>query len=249
MTPLIRPASDAVTCTPAIDAIASARRLVSFSGAGLSAPSGVATFRDTAQGHWAKHDPMDLASPVGFARDPELVMTWYAMRRREMAAATPNAGHRALAAHPTMVHITQNTDDLLERAGATNVLHLHGTINAERCHGRCGWRSPIDLADPPGVQSCPGCGHHPSRPDVVWFGESLPQDIWTAAVDAIEQSDVLVVVGTSAVVHPAAGLIALARDHGASVIVVNTDASAADGLADHVLTGSADTLLPTLFPH
>ena len=226
--------------------LAQALHPVSFSGAGLSAPSGVATFRDSDDGLWSKHDPMHLASPQGFEADGELVMRWYAMRRRQMAAANPNAAHVALARHPSMVHITQNTDDLLERAGADQVLHLHGHIGAERCHGRCGWREPIDLAHPPQLRLCPGCGGHRARPDVVWFGEPLPDDVWAAAVAAVERCDALLVVGTSAVVHPAAGLIQLARSRGAWICVVNVDASAADAMADTLLVGSAEQVVPEL---
>jgi NAD-dependent deacetylase len=226
--------------------LAQAQRPVSFTGAGLSAPSGVSTFRDPGDGWWSKHDPMVLASPQGFEADGDLVMRWYAMRRRQMAEAMPNAAHVALANHPSMVHITQNTDDLLERAGADAVLHLHGHIAAERCHGRCGWREPIDLSHPPGLRPCPGCGRHRARPDVVWFSEPLPNDVWGAAVNAIEQCDALLVVGTSAVVHPAAGLIQLAHSRGAWICVVNVDASGADALADAVLVGSAELVVPEL---
>ncbi|MCH2136684.1 MAG: NAD-dependent deacetylase [Phycisphaerales bacterium] len=221
-------------------------RGVSFSGAGLSAPSGVATFRDKMEGHWAKHDPMQLASPQGFARDPQLVMDWYAMRRLQMGQSSPNDGHRSLAARSNWVHITQNTDDLLERAGATDVLHLHGHINRDRCHGRCGWSEAIDLTDPPPLRSCPACGEYKVRPDVVWFGEMLPDDVWSRAVAAIEQADTLIVVGTSALVQPAASLIGLANRRGAAIHIVNTEPGAADDLAHHLHVGSAHEVLPQL---
>jgi len=226
--------------------LADARHSVSFTGAGLSAPSGVQTFRDPVDGWWAQFDPMHLASPEGFAEDPDLVMRWYAMRREQIADAQPNAAHVALASRTDMVHITQNTDNLLERAGATNVLHLHGHIDRDRCHGACGWSSSIDLATPPPLRQCPGCGGHHARPGVVWFGETLPETVWAKAVAAVEACDALLVVGTSAVVHPAAGLITLARRHGAHVTVVNLDASAADTHAHDVHIGSADDVVPGL---
>lgn len=231
---------------PRVTSLLDGQRPVSFSGAGLSAPSGVNTFRDPGNGWWSKHDPMCLASPGGFAKDSELVMRWYAERRVQMAEAQPNAAHVALASHPTMTHITQNTDNLLERAGATDVLHLHGHIDRERCHGACGWSESIDLSKPPSLRTCPACGAYQCRPDVVWFGEMLPDDVWARAVEAVEACDALLVVGTSATVHPAAGLIDLARRQDAFVVVVNTDTSAADGFADDVHIGSADALVPAL---
>jgi len=224
--------------------IQEAQRVVSFSGAGLSAESGVGTFRD-AGGHWAKHDPTQLASPQGFEQDPELVISWYADRRRQMAQAQPNPAHVALAARPDIVHVTQNVDDLLERAGARDVIHLHGTIGIDRCNGSCGYREMIDLAAPPPLRVCPRCGDR-LRPDVVWFGEMLPPDAWDAAQRACRESDVLLVIGTSAVVYPAAGLIGLAGSFGSRIIIVNKDPSGASELADVELLGPAGEIVPTL---
>jgi NAD-dependent deacetylase len=223
-----------------------AQRCVSFTGAGLSAPSGVQTFRDPDDGWWSKFDPMFLASPEGFAKNPELVMRWYAMRRQQIANAKPNAAHHALASRVDMVHVTQNTDNLLERAGATDVLHVHGHINRDQCHGSCGWSAPIDCAAPETLRLCPNCQSHFARPGVVWFGEALPQDVWAAAVEAVETCDALLVVGTSALVQPAAGLISLARRAGAHVTVVNLDASIADAHAHDVHVGSAEVIVPGL---
>ncbi len=223
-----------------------APRCVSFTGAGLSAPSGVQTFRDPVDGMWAKYDPTHLASPEGFENDPELVMRWYAMRREQIAAAKPNAAHIALASQSNWVHITQNTDNLLERAGASEVLHVHGHIDRDRCHGACGWSSPIDCATPAPLRHCPHCNEHHVRPAVVWFGEALPDDVWAQAVAAVKACDAILIIGTSAIVHPAAGLIALARQHGAHVSVVNVDASAADAYAHEVHVGSADAIVPGL---
>lgn len=224
--------------------ITAAKRPASFSGAGLSAESGISTFRDARQGLWAKYDPALLASPQGFAANPEMVIEWYALRRRTIAAAEPNAAHRALATLD-WPHITQNVDDLLHRAGACNVLQLHGSIMLDRCHGNCGYEETIDPADPPALRNCPKCPS-PMRPGVVWFGESLPMDAWHAAEQACTSCDVLLVIGTSAVVYPAAGLISVAKSGSAKVIIVNTTASDASDLADVELIGPAGELVPKL---
>lgn len=221
--------------------LAEAVNPVSFSGAGLSAESGIATFREPQTGLWAKYDPMKLASPEGFAADPELVIAWYNERRRRAAAAQPNPAHRALAARHDMVHIVQNVDDLLERAGARDVVHLHGSLTRDRC-SRCTHRESVDLADPPGLHRCPEC-HGLMRPDVVWFGESLPRADWTRAETAARAADVFIVIGTSATVYPAAGLIDIARASGASVVVVNVEPGGAPGTQ---LTGPAAEIVPQL---
>ncbi len=224
--------------------LARAQRPVSFSGAGLSAESGVSTFRDAQTGMWAKYDPVALASPQGFAADPAMVLEWYAHRRRGIAQAEPNAGHNALAGMD-WTHITQNVDDLLHRAGAKRVLQLHGSIKIDRCHHECGFEQDVELANPPPMGSCPACSA-PLRPGVVWFGEQLPIDIWSEAEAACRECDVLVVVGTSAVVYPAAGLITIARESGAKVIIINTQPSDASALADIELFGTSGTVLPKL---
>ena len=242
--------------------ITSAEKIVSFSGAGLSAESGVATFRDAADPDalWAKFDPMQMASQQGFASNAELVMQWYAARRQQIAESQPNAAHLALAARRDIRHITQNVDNLLERAvlqlnpdHATlpfDVLHLHGHIHIDRCNAAefgnmCSFAEEIDMAQPPRLRTCPECGER-MRPGVVWFGESLPQDAWMQAADACTDCDVLIVVGTSAQVMPAAGLIGLARESGATIVVVNTEQSGASGLADFELIGCAGELLPEI---
>ena len=229
--------------------LTAATRMVSFSGAGLSAESGVATFRDAKSGGlWTKHDPMRLASPEGFADDPNLVMDWYAARRRSVAEAEPNSAHQALASQPDMIHVTQNVDDLLHRAGihGEQVIQLHGTIARDHCHARCGFEEAIDLANPPTLRDCPNCGQ-PLRPGVVWFGESLPAESWQRAEDACAACDALLVIGTSAEVYPAAGLIGLAKSGGARIIIVNTEPSGASHLADVELIGKAGEIVPVLF--
>jgi len=222
--------------------------MVSFSGAGLSAESGVPTFRDAATGGlWAKHDPMRLASPEGFRADPKLVIEWYAMRRRAVASAQPNPAHVALAQRTDMTHVTQNVDDLLERAGAPpdDVIHLHGLIGRDHCMSRCGFDEVVDMHDPPGLRDCPACGA-PVRPGVVWFGESLPPEAWMQAERAVQGCDLLLVIGTSAAVYPAAGLISVASHAGAKVIVINTQSSGASASADLELIGPAGEILPAI---
>ena len=139
-------------------ALQDARRPVTFSGAGLSAESGIPTFREAQTGLWVKYDPMTLASPEGFAADPELVVDWYNERRRRVASSHPNAAHRAMAGRPDFAHITQNIDDLLERAGAQDVVQLHGSLVWDMCSGECGHREIVNLADPLPLHPCLRCG-------------------------------------------------------------------------------------------
>jgi NAD-dependent deacetylase len=188
---------------------------------------------------------MKLASPEGFRADPDLVIEWYNWRRRLVAAAAPNAAHRALAGPREIVNVTQNVDDLLDRAGARNIIRLHGTLTHDRCHRRCGHRAVVDLADPPPRRACPQCGA-PLRPDVVWFGESLPAEAWVKAEEVCADCDLMLVVGTSAVVSPAAGLIGVAKSAGARIVVINTERGVASGLADVECIGPAGDLLPAL---
>ena len=226
--------------------IDNARRIVAFSGAGLSAESGVPTFRDAGtSGFWVNYDPTKLASPEGFADDPQLVYRWYNDRRRSIAAVEPNPAHHALAGRPDIVNVTQNIDDLLARAGATRIIGLHGTLAADRCHAGCGYEEAVDLRHPPSVRRCPRCGAW-MRPSVVWFGEVLPAQAWSEAEQVCLDCDVLIVVGTSAEVYPAAGLIGLAKGHGAGIIVVNPNPSQASVLADCEVQGLAGEVLPTL---
>ena len=218
--------------------------VVSFSGAGLSEESGIPTFRD-ADGIWTTVDPFKMASVEGFAADPAGVIDWYDERRRFIAAKDPNPAHRALALAPSMVHITQNIDHLLERAGVSDVVHLHGVIDRDHCHDRCGHEEAVDPATPPGLRACPRCGAM-MRPSIVWFGEPLPQREWFRAQAALSAADAVIVVGTSGEVYPAAGLIDLARDYGAKVIVVNPEETAAGHSADVDIRGRAGEVVPEL---
>jgi len=223
--------------------------VVTFSGAGLSAESGIATFRDTeTDALWSRFDPMVLASPEGFAANPERVIDWYAWRRTKLADAQPNPAHLALAGQADLIHVTQNVDDLSERAGAReqNILHLHGTITKDRCHAACGYAEEIDLRNPPGFRQCPNCDGL-MRPSVVWFGEGLPQDVWIRAVEVCRRADCLIVIGTSATVYPAAALIEAVHQGGGHIIVVNTNPSEASKMAAVELTGRAGDIVPRLF--
>ena len=240
---MLHPYAEENVLEDAVAALRKADRPVTFSGAGLSAESGIPTFREAQTGLWARYDPMTLASPGGFAADPELVINWYNERRRTIAAARPNPAHLAMAERPDMVHITQNVDNLLERAGAADIVHLHGTINQDKCSAECGHREVIDLADPPPLRPCRRCGRM-MRPAVVWFGEHLPRTEWLRADELAAHADVFVVIGTSAQVYPAAGLITTARANGATVIVVNIEPDSAPGIH---LTGPAGQIVPQLF--
>lgn len=215
---------------------------VTFSGAGLSAESGVPTFREAQTGLWARHDPMTLASPEGFAADPESVAGWYNERRRRVATAQPNPAHRAMAERNDIAHITQNVDDLLERAGARDVVHLHGSLSRDTCSDDCGYSEVVNLAEPLPLRACPWCEHW-MRPEVVWFGEQLPPGAWRRAEELVIAADLLLVIGTSAQVYPAAGLIAAARVSGAATIEVNIEPSTTHGIQ---LIGPAGEIVPEL---
>ena len=230
-----------------------------FSGAGMSAESGIPTFRDAQTGLWAQFDPMQLASVEGFRADPAQVWDWYAMRREGVRQAQPNAGHVALAAyaqrHPGRLRIvTQNGDDLHQRAGHAEVIRLHGDILADQWLDPCPHAGTADApaceidpaardAQPP---RCRYCGNL-MRPAVVWFGENLPYDALTAAEAAVTEADVLLVVGTSGSVWPAAGLVARSRLAGAHVVIINPQATELDEEAHLVLSATAARMLPRLF--
>lgn len=234
-----------------------ARRVVVFTGAGMSAESGVPTFRDDLTGLWARFDAEQLATAEAFHADPDLVWGWYEWRRARVRRAEPNPGHLAAAAieaHvPGSVLITQNVDDLHERAGSGNPVHLHGSLFAPRCVAEAG--HPADLPDAedgdPGEGSrtppprCAQCGSL-VRPGVVWFGEALPEAALTAAIQAATACDVLLTVGTSAVVYPAAEIPRIAARSGAAVIQVNPRPTPLDRLCAGNLRGTAAQVLPDL---
>ncbi len=226
-----------------------ARHVAAFSGAGLSAESGISTFRDTGDDAlWSRFNPMELASREGFLANAQRVIDWYTWRRLNLAKAGPNDGHCALAAQEGLIQITQNVDNLLEQAGIPErrVLHLHGTITKDRCdNGSCGHEELVDLDNPPPFRTCPQCDH-PMRPAVVWFGESLPEQTLRESEVLCTRIDCLLVIGTSASVFPAAGLIRLAKDQGARIIIINTRANEASEFADVELIGPSGKILPEL---
>ncbi len=193
------------------------RRLAVLTGAGVSRESGVPTFRDAVDGLWARYDPADLATPEAFRRDPRLVWAWYEYRRELVRRAEPNPAHYALAELedllPHVVVITQNVDDLHQRAGSTDIIPLHGAIMRNRCAANCRGDPtllPESLPMDAGLPRCPYC-RELARPDVVWFGESVPLEALMRAMILAREADVMLVVGTSGVVQPAAGLPSLAH--------------------------------------
>ncbi|HUI41064.1 MAG TPA: NAD-dependent deacylase [Terriglobia bacterium] len=229
-------------------AIQRSRAILALTGAGISAESGIPTFRGPG-GLWRSYSPEQLATPDAFARDPLLVWTWYDWRRGIIRGAEPNPGHRALAELEKLkgagfTLVTQNVDGLHERAGSRRVVKLHGDIWKVRCTG-CGASSVNDEVPLPELPPRCSCGAL-LRPGVVWFGESLPEDEWERAVEASRGAEVFLVAGTSAAVYPAAGLAALARARGAKIAVVNPEDTPLDGLADWVLRGLAGEVLPRL---
>ena len=228
-----------------------ARSCVVLTGAGMSAESDVPTFRDAQTGEWSKFDPMQLASREGFQADPGFVWRWYSGRRARLAQVLPNAGHRALVGleqrFTPFAIVTQNVDGLHARAGSTRVLELHGNLTRTKCFADCGVRID-DLANVPAGEppTCPGCGEW-LRPDVVWFGEMLDPTVIEDAERLAGRCDVMLVVGTSGVVYPAAGLAHLAKRRGARVIVVNPNPSDLDDCADVLVAATAAGALPQLF--
>ncbi len=227
-----------------------------LTGAGMSAESGIATFRDALTGYWSQFDPMELASEDGFRAAPQRVWDWYAERRIGVQQALPNAGHLALADFArrqpgVLTLVTQNVDDLHQRAGNVDAIRLHGDILADRWLGRC--NRQVRGAHACGPQSaeagrpprCAECGNL-LRPGVVWFGEELPPHALQGAEQAASNCTAMLVVGTSGAVWPAAGLAARARRSGAQVMIVNPNESDIDAEAHLVLRGTAATVLPAL---
>lgn len=232
--------------------LAAAGSVCVLTGAGMSAESGIATFRDALTGLWSRFDPAQLASEEGYRADPAFVWSWYAQRRVDMAAAQPNAGHHALAAFErarpgVLTLVSQNVDDLHQRAGNRRTVRLHGDILADRWLDACDKPCDPAQATPGTPPRCADCGNL-VRPGVVWFGEMLPPDAIDAAEDAARHCEVMLVVGTSGAVWPAAGLAALARRGGAFVVLVNPHASEIDDQAHARLQGTAAQVLPRILP-
>ncbi|MGY8905220.1 MAG: SIR2 family NAD-dependent protein deacylase [Burkholderiales bacterium] len=237
----------------AAQALQNATRIIVFSGAGMSAESGIATFRDAQTGLWANFKPEELASPAGWRADHARVWAWYEWRRALVQKAEPNTGHRAIAELARIKKvwvITQNVDDLHERAGSTGVLHLHGSLFAPRCFACAEPASlsesrllqPVEKLAPPRCERCQGY----VRPGVVWFGEDLPQGVWKQAQTLVAECDLLIAVGTSGVVYPAAGLVSSAAQRGIFVLGVNPQTSALDEVTSLNWRVSAALGLPAL---
>lgn len=229
--------------------LAAAERVVAVTGAGLSAESGIPTFRGP-EGLWRQYRPEQLATPEAFTGDPLLVWEWYYWRRERISQCVPNPGHIALAEFEArqgpngFTVVTQNVDGLHGSAGSRQVLAIHGDIWITRCTC-CSYQFRDRKMDGTFVPLCPEC-EAPLRPGVVWFGEDLPHLVWDGAVRAVNRAQVLLVIGTSSVVYPAAGLTGLAKNQNTRVIEINLVPTPASPLADIVLTGQSGVILPEL---
>lgn len=231
-----------------IEALRQAKRVTVLTGAGVSAESGVPTFREAQTGLWAEFDPQELATREAFRRNPKLVWEWYEWRRELIGEAAPNPAHRALAEMerqvPHFTLITQNIDDLHRAAGSQQVVELHGNIQRTKC-----LEEEVEVAEwaeteevPPHCPHCDGL----LRPDVVWFGEALPGEALAEAVRATRNCDIFFTIGTSALVHPAAALPYEAVEQGAVTVEINPDQTPVTAWMDYVLQGPAGEFLPAL---
>lgn len=227
-------------------ALRDARHVCVLTGAGISAESGVPTFRDAQQGLWARFDPLQLATPEAFAQNPTLVWQWYRWRRELVANAEPNPGHTALARLaglvPRLTLITQNVDGLHQRAGSRNVIEFHGNLFEDRCSAKgCAFPS-AEQADLP---VCPCCGAN-LRPGVVWFGEAIPEEALNESFAAAADCSVFLSIGTSSLVYPAAGLAEIARENDAVIAEINPSPTAQAATYDFSIAANAAAALPKL---
>jgi len=232
-----------------IDLLVKCKHCVVLTGAGISAESGVPTFRGK-EGLWGKFKPEELASMAAFMASPKIVWEWYNWRRELMAKVIPNPGHHALAemesAFENFVLVTQNVDNLHAAAGSKSVLELHGNIYRNKCID-CDRLFEFDgNIDPSEIPVCVRCGGK-IRPDVVWFGEMLDPEIINSAFSQSEQADVFIAVGTSALVHPAATLPIVAKNNGATLVEINVEKTSLSDLADFHFSGKSGEILPELF--
>ena len=231
-----------------VHALRGARRIGVLTGAGISAESGIPTFRDAQTGLWARFRPEELATAEAFRLNPQLVWDWYAWRRGLVAGTVPNAGHLALARLeglvPALTLVTQNVDGLHQRAGSVEVVELHGNIHRSKC-----FVEDVVIAEVPATDErpprCPRCGAH-LRPDVVWFGEALPPRALSRAETMARECDLFLSIGTSGAVFPAAQLPLTARQAGATVVEVNRDPTPLTRVASFSLLGPAGAILPAL---
>lgn len=237
--------------------IASHQRVCILTGAGISAESGIPTFRDKQTGLWENYAAEDLATPEAFARDPKLVWSWYQWRRKQVAEKQPNAAHHALAqwqyhtqsSDQQLAIITQNVDDLHEQTGS-EVTHLHGNLWRNKC-SQCeaayqsesnGEKEAVNFDDT--IINCPHCAGY-IRPDIVWFGESLPVEAWKTAEEAAAHCEVFISIGTSSLVYPAAGLAQLAKQNGAAIVEINPNPTP-NTVVDITLAEKAGVIMPLL---
>ncbi len=230
-----------------LTALRDSRRICVLTGSGISAESGVPTFREAQTGLWEQYDPHQLATPDAFQRDPELVWRWYRWRRDLVAAVAPNAGHHALVRLagllPELTLVTQNVDGLHQRAGSDGVIEFHGNLFEDRCFDEGCVVTDADMSAV--VPVCPDCGGM-LRPGVVWFGESIPESAMHDATAAVSRCDLFFSIGTSALVWPAAGLAEAARQQGAAVVEINLDATPLSAQTDFRLQGKSGLILPEL---
>lgn len=230
-----------------VEELCGARSVVALTGSGISAESGVPTFREAQTGLWARYDPQQLATPEAFTRDPKLVWEWYEWRRKLVGEAEPNSGHRALVElekhAPSFMLVTQNVDGLHEQAGSRNVIELHGNILRTICSAEKIEIDPGKTEEKPPL--CTNCGA-PLRPDVVWFGEMLPTGAMESASEVVESCDVFLSIGTSSLVYPAASLPYAANAAGVTVVEINPEDTPLTPVADYALRGMAGEVLPVL---
>ena len=230
--------------------VAESRHMLVLTGAGVSAESGVPTFRDAQTGFWAQFSPEEMASEAGYLAHPQRVWDWYEFRRRLIRDVTPNAGHFALAKwqqhNPDRITlVTQNVDGLHQRAGSDAVLCLHGNLMDNKWLLKPKPCCDMRFTEDDGPPQCPGCGNY-LRPAVVWFGEALPHAELQQSQDAAKGCDVMLVVGTSGNVYPAAGLAHIAARGGSKVVIINPQPTGLDEVADMRLQGTSADLLPQL---
>lgn len=220
-----------------------------LTGAGVSAESGIPTFREAQTGLWARFSPADLATPEAFADNPQRVWDWYRWRRGLIRDGGPNAAHRAVADLQAALAdcrvVTQNVDGLHQAAGAAGVAELHGNLWRERCAADCGFQREADAVGDGPPPECPDCGAL-LRPDVVWFGETLPMAALEAAERALAAADLVLVAGTSNLVYPAAAIPEQALAAGLDVVEINPDTTPLSTRAAHRLAGPASVWLPAI---
>ncbi len=232
-----------------INKLRTAKSILFFTGAGISAESGIDTFRGKG-GLWNKMSAQELASFDGFMKNPNLVWEWYQYRRKIIRETKPNAGHKTITEFENLFDnvtvVTQNVDNLHKRAGSNNILELHGNIERNFCMDCKTFYGVKDFLESEEVPKCKKCAGM-IRPDVVWFGEMLPQDIFAEAEKKAAESDVCFIVGTSAVVYPAAYIPISAKEAGATLVEINIEPTNISDQVDYSITGKAGEILPKIF--